>query len=50
MRFPDLIDGEEFPLSPDQAGNELVGDNVVEFIELIAALIGLPLVDKNGAN
>ena len=47
-RFPDMWKDDDFPLFPDQAGNELVGDNVVDFIELIAALLGLPILDKHG--
>ena len=45
-----MIDDPDCPLSPDQVGNELVGDNVVEFIELVASLLGLPILDKHGNN
>ena len=47
-KFPKLIGDADFPLFPDQAGEELLGDNVLDFIELLAAMLGLPLMDKNG--
>ena len=46
--FPQAADDSNFPLFPDSSGRELLGDNVVDFIEFIASLLGEPLYSKGG--